>query len=64
MKIVEHGTYAQLPIAFKCPRCNCAFEADGNECYFIECANNIVALCNCPECRWACSQYYEGSKKQ
>lgn len=64
MKIVNHGTYALLPITFKCPRCDCVFEADGCECYFIGRANDIVALCNCPECRWACSQYYEGSKKQ
>lgn len=43
MKIVNHGTYARLPITFKCPRCNCAFEADGNECYYIGRANDIVA---------------------
>ena len=51
MKIVEHGTYAQLPITFKCPRCNCAFEADGNECYYIGRANDIVEVVRSNDCR-------------
>lgn len=50
MKIIKNGKPKVVVKTFKCPYCECVFEADNSEYKTSTYRNEINSYCRCPEC--------------